>query len=377
MNRSVLIAAAIALVAALWIASGLFGGGEEQATEASASAATVEPGQGPKRVRVRDSVAQPMHATLNLFGQTKAPQDVTLKAETGGAVTEVLVAKGDVVAKDQDLIRLEAKDRPARLAEAKARVAQMALKYQQASRLARNDFASRTTVAEARANLEDAQASLAEIEQEIKDTVIRAPFAGVFDENTVDVGDIVSSGSELGRLVRLNPMTVVAAVSERNLAKIDPAGEATVTLLSGETLQGHVSWIARVADSATRTYRVEVELPNPDNAIAAGLTAGVALPLKAVKAHLVSPAILTLDDQGRVGVKAVDDQNTVVFYEVRPIEDGPQGMWLTGLPDRLGLITVGQDYVIVGGKAEPVPEDDQAPKGEAAQAETSDRGAAQ
>jgi urease alpha subunit len=86
MNRSVLIAAAIALVAGLWIASGMFGGGEEPTAEASA--ATVEPGQGPKRVRVRDSVAQPMHATLNIYGQTKAPQEVTLKAETGGAVAK-------------------------------------------------------------------------------------------------------------------------------------------------------------------------------------------------------------------------------------------------------------------------------------------------
>jgi multidrug efflux system membrane fusion protein len=373
MNRSVLIAAAIALVAGLWIASGMFGGGEEPTAEASA--ATVEPGQGPKRVRVRDSVAQPMHATLNIYGQTKAPQEVTLKAETGGAVAKIMVPKGAVVSKDQDLIHLAAKDRPARLAEAKARVAQMALKYQQASRLARNDFASRTTVAEARANLEDAQASLAEIEQEIKDTVIRAPFAGVFDENTVEVGDVVSSGSDLGLLVRLNPMTVVAAVSERNLSKIDPAGEATVTLLSGEALKGRVSWIARVADSATRTYRVEVEIPNPDNSIAAGLTAGVALPLKAVTAHLVSPAMLTLDDQGRVGVKAVDADNTVVFYEVRPVEDGPQGMWLTGLPDHLRLITVGQDYVVVGGKAEPVPEGQSESEQQAAQ--PSDSGAAQ
>jgi multidrug efflux system membrane fusion protein len=359
MNRSVLIAVAIALVATLWILSGMVGGEPKAAADGEnvTIAADTVAEQPPKRVRVRDSVAQPMRATLSLYGQTQALQDVTLRAEAEGPVESISVHKGQQVIQGQELMRLAQKDRQARLDEARARVSQMALKYQQASKLARSDFASRSTVAEARANLENAQAALALVQEEMKNIVIRAPFPGVFDENTVEVGDRVAEGGEVGRLLRLDPIKVVAEVSERNLSQVDREGEAEITLINGETYRGKVSWVAQAASTQTRTYRVEVTLDNPENRISAGMTAEVSLPLIAVKAHLVSPAILTLDDQGRIGVKTMDAENRVVFYEVRPVEDNGTGMWLTGLPETVRLITVGQDYVTVGGFAEPVPED--------------------
>lgn len=375
MNRSLWTALGIAGVALAWIASGWLvgpssqgdGASQDKTLSSNASPAASPPVASPpaaeptedrpaKRVQVMMSIAQPMRATLSLHGQTRARPDVVLRAETDGPVERLEVAKGEVVHAGQPLIRLAAKDRPARLAEAQARLDHALLEYRQASQLARKDYASRTTVASAHATVEMAQATLAKIEEEISDTVITAPFDGVFDENLVEVGDVVEDGSAVGRLVQLDPITVLAEVSERNRSDVVAHGRARVTLIDGRTVDGRISWISKVANDTTRTYRVEVLVPNPDRSIASGMTVSVDLPLKPVPAHLVSPATLTLDDQGRVGVKAVDDAGTVVFYEVMPSEDTPQGVWLTGLPERVRLITVGQDYVLVGGKADPVEE---------------------
>jgi len=72
------------------------------------------------------------------------------------------------------------------------------------------------------------------------------------------------------------------------------------------------------------------------------------LPAESLMAHLVSPAVLTLDDAGVIGVKAVDGENRVRFYPVKIIADTSQGMWLGGLPEKVTLITVGQEYVLPG-----------------------------
>jgi len=69
----------------------------------------------------------------------------------------------------------------------------------------------------------------------------------------------------------------------------------------------------------------------------------------------VSPAVLTLSKDGLVGVKSVNNEGIVRFHEIQLVADTPQGMWLGGLPDHLTIISIGQEFVKVGQKVEPVP----------------------
>jgi membrane fusion protein, multidrug efflux system len=118
-----------------------------------------------------------------------------------------------------------------------------------------------------------------------------------------------------------------------------------------------VRYISSTADEMTRTFRVELEIPNPSRRLVHGVSSEMHLPLPPVSAHLVSPAILTLADDGTLGVKLVNDQGIVEFHPATIIGDGPQGVWLGGLPKSATFITVGQEFVVAGQKVEPVPEE--------------------
>lgn len=112
----------------------------------------------------------------------------------------------------------------------------------------------------------------------------------------------------------------------------------------------------RAADAATRTFRIEASLANPDGALRDGVTSVLDIPLPASRAHLLPGSALVLRDDGNVGVRAVDAGNKVVFHPVKIVADAPDGVWVAGLPDTLDLIVRGQDYVVEGASVEPVME---------------------
>lgn len=359
MNKSWLIAIGIAAVASLWILSGSFGGSGEEAKSAVPPGARAEAAEAKAvRVRVQTLVADDMSKTLSVYGRTRPNRDATVRAETGGRVEEMFVAKGDRVEKGQLIMRLAMNDRAARRQEAEAAVAQRQLEFEQAQQLQRSDYASRTRVAQARAALEKARADLAKIEKEIADVTVEAPFDGVFNENLIDVGEIVATGEPVARVIDMTPMVVVASVSEREIEGVRPGVSGTVRLVDGREVPGVVTWVSAAADPTTRTYAVEMEVANDDLSIPVGMTAEMRLPLRTVTAHRVSPAVLTLSDAGEVGVKAVDADNRVVFHAVDLIADSPEGVWLAGLPPKVRLITVGQEYVRPGELVDPVPQDE-------------------
>ena len=74
----------------------------------------------------------------------------------------------------------------------------------------------------------------------------------------------------------------------------------------------------------------------------------ITIDIKSVKAHKISPSILTLQDDGTIGVKALNDSNTVVFYPITKVKDTIDGMWVTGLPEKVKLIITGQEYITEG-----------------------------
>ena len=101
---------------------------------------------------------------------------------------------------------------------------------------------------------------------------------------------------------------------------------------------------------------MELEIPNAGHKIRSGLTGELTLPLSPIRAHVVSPAVLTLSDGGRIGVRIVDDSDIVRFVPIRILSDSAEGLWVSGLKDGQRLITVGHEYVKAGQKVQPVPE---------------------
>lgn len=358
MKNSYVIALVIALAAAGWLASPYLGGpaAEAESTPRMPAAQIETATKAPMRVQVRNSVAETRINSLVLTGQTEPSRHATVRAETAARVITVAAEEGAQVKKGDIIVQLANDDRKALLDEAQALVNQRLIEYTAASKLSSKGFQTQTRLAETKANLEAAQARLRRIQVDIERTVIRAPFDGVIQTRMVEVGDYLGVGDEVALVIDLDPLIAVVRVSEREVAGVANNGEGTVRLITGDIVKGRIRYVSSVASEGTRTFRVELEIANGDNRLAAGLTAEIRLPVKAVEAHNMSPAALTLDDTGVIGIKTVDAQNIVQFHPVELVSDGLDGIWVGGLPREATIITVGQEFVLPGQAVVPVPE---------------------
>lgn len=355
MKRSIIFAVLLAIGAIVWVASGQFGetGAEPEAQKPPADLTALE--QAPL-VRVRPSRAE-QHAVVDLLrGRTEANRLVEIKSETDGRLAELPVDDGTRVKTGDVIARLSPGDRPARLAEAKALRAQRKVEFDADTKLSQKGFRAETQLAATEAELEAAEAAVKIAEVELSYTTIRAPFDGVIDSRLVEIGDFIERGEAVARLVELDPMVIVTQVNEREIKRLSIGAPGQARLMTGETITGTIRHISAVADEATRTFRVELEVPNADSNISAGMTAEIALPLSRVAAHHVSPAVLTLAENGEIGVKTVDAENRVAFHAVNIVDTDNQGIWITGLPEEVSLITVGQEYVSTGEAVRAVQE---------------------
>lgn len=347
---SITAALVIAALTALWLASGFLSGEERvaehppltQAQAGSPASAT------PTAVRARVSRAMPLPERVKVRGRTENKRTVDVRAETTGRVVERPVERGDRVAAGDLLCRLALEDRPARRKQADAAVDQARLEHQGSLRLRHRGLQSETAIAQAKARLAAAEAMLAAAVLDVERTGMRAPFDGVVEDVGLHIGDFAQPGTPCARVVDLDPMLLVGRVSEADAHRFDRGAMASGRLANGAEVSGTVSFLGRQADPGTRTYRVEVTLPNPDYALRSGLTAEFDVRYGDAMAHKISPALLALDDEGRLGVRIVRDGNRVAFVHVDLLADRDDGLWVTGLPTRTTLITVGHQFVVAG-----------------------------
>ena len=364
MNRSVLIAIVCAAAAATWILSGQFAPDEaDTATGAEPSDVAeagpdAEPRPAPlQTVRVRPMEAEAYDDLLILYGRTVADRSVQVRAQTAGAVADVAVERGAPVAAGDPLIRLVVDDRQARVTQAQALVAQREIEYAAAERLNRSGYRSDTDLAGAQASLDAARADLELARLELARTEITAPFGGRVDDRMVELGDYVEVGQDIATIVDLDPIRVVGHVSERHLGAIGVGRAGTARLLDGSTADGVIAFVGATANERTRTFPVELEIANPDGDLIEGVTAEIQIPLARIMAHNLSPGILTLSDDGQIGVRAVNDRDIVTFHAVEIISGTDSGVWVTGLPETLDVIVVGQDFVSAGQTVRPSVDD--------------------
>jgi len=318
-----------------------------------------------RSVQVKTFVAQPMPIEVDVHGQTKAKATVTASAETSGTVASVDVTKGQSVKVGDLLCTLSPETRQAAvaqaqaaLAQAEAGVAQAQADYDTNAQLRSKGLATPNSerplsvaLVAAKAGVSAAQAGLDNANAELGRTKIYAKAAGVVDDPIANVGTILSpalpGGATCATIVQMNPIIFTGSVPEAKIGYAKLGLEASVKTVTGETLKGKVTFISPVADNATRTFPVEIELPNPGNAVQSGLSATATVNVGTAPALLVPQSSLTLDDNGTMGIRAVVDSK-VVFYPVTIIKDAREGMYVIGLPAKLAVITVGQEFVKAG-----------------------------
>ena len=355
MKASRLTAVGLVAAAGLWIASGHF-----LPHESAESRAAVRGGGGEAkklfRVAVVGTTVVPHSRKLTVAGRTEADKRVTVTARTGGVLTELRVKRGMWVKKGEIIAILSDEAREAQVAQAEAVVTQKRTELDAKRALIMTGTLPRLQLVDLEAQVKAAEAALAGAEAERDRGVVRAPWSGVVHDVPVEVGQAAFSfaGREIATLVALDPMLAVVEVAERKLAGIKVGDTADVRLVTGELASGKIRFVAKTASQTTRTYRVEIELPNADGKIPDGITAEVAMPLSPTPATRIPRSALTFSSTGNLGVRAVGADETVEFVPVNVVEDEQGFMWVTGIAEGSRVIVQGQDFVPEGQKVDAV-----------------------
>lgn len=353
--KSWLLSGGIIIVVVVWLLSGQLG--DHEPVQASTADAGTESTVVKGAVRVRTQAAEQVQRTIVVNGKTAPARFVTLAAETDGRVESIGAKRGASIERGTTIVRLDERDRAARLAQARATVKQREVEYDGRLRLKSESYVSEAQLQEAVALLEAAKAELKRAELDLAYMNIRAPFGGALQSRTVEIGDFVSQGDPIGIFVDNRTIVVSANLSEFDARYVNVGDPAEARLATGETVEGLVRYVAPVADEATRTFVVELEIDNSDGELRIGGTAELRIPAEEVLAHRISASLLTLDDAGNVGVKIVDQNGLVEFVVADIALSSNDGIWLAGLPQDATIITVGQGYVRNGAMVHAVPED--------------------
>ena len=293
-------------------------------------------------------------AILSLRGRTEAFREVVVRSETGGRVVETPAIEGETISADDIMCRLDLDARGAALAQAQADLRARQLEYDAAVELANRGHRSANQVAAMEAGRDAARAQLQAAREEIANINVRAPFDGHFDGRAAEIGDFLRAGDACGTVVQLDPILIVAEVAERDVAALTTGMAGSARLVTGEEIDGSIRFVERRADAATRTFRVEVEAPNPDGAVRSGVTAEIRLELAPEAAHRIPASILALNSAGELGVRIVEN-DIVRFVPIRLLSDDGEQVWVAGLPEDAEVIVLGQDFVADGTTVRTVP----------------------
>lgn len=350
-SRSRWVAGGLAVAIVAWMGSGyIFPSASDGET------ATVRSSVKPVSVAVRSSVAQPVDRIFVSEGQAVPDRDTMIRAETSGRIDEILASRGADLDAGQVIARFDVAGRQAELTRAEQDLSRAQREFDNAQSLLDRGVSTVDRVTDAQAALAAAQAGLKAAQETIGDIEIRAPFAGRLEALDVNVGEFVSLGAEVGRIVDNAPLTINIQIPQQSIGDIEIGQMAEVAFITGATAQGVVRFVATSADPETRTFPAEVEVPNADGAIPAGISAQLRILTGETRAHFISPAILSLDTDGSLGVKTVNAGNEVVFHDVGIIRAQTDGIWVSGLPEEARIISIGQGFVNDGEIVEPLEE---------------------
>lgn len=353
------IAAFCVMVAAgAWIATGEFSSvGSAQTAEGTESPTTAAPTGAAPLVRTVSAVEPAFidHArAIRLSGITEADKRVDLAARADGVISSLTMSKGGMVDAGAVVMELEGPE-----AVAQEEIARIALEQKErdlavAEKLFQGGSTSESNLTNARSARDAAQAELNRAHAAADRLRLKAPFAGIVDQVSVELGEWVQTGTPVATILSLDPILVRAEVSEVDLASVAVGSTAKVRLVNGTEMDGTVRLVAREASAQTRTFPVEIALPNPRMTLPSGMTAEVSLYAQPVRAVVVPRSIITLSDKGELGLRVVGADNVAQFAAVQIIDDTADGLVVTGVPDGVRIITAGQDLVRNGETVEVV-----------------------
>ena len=306
-------------------------------------------------VEVRPIELTEFSERIRLTGIVTANRDVTVAAEENGVIRQLPVAKGRTVAAGQVIARIDDRILRAQVAQARAQADLAKEVADRRSRLFSEDnVGSELAVLEARADAQQAAANLDALTERLNRTALRAPVSGILESREVEVGSMVSMGMPVARIIEVNPAKITAGVPERFAGDVAPGTATRITfdVLPGRVFEARVSYVGTAVDPRTRTFPVEVVLPNAGRAIKPAMVANVEVVRQSLREAIVVPQEALVRVENGFVAYVVEERGGTTVARVRRLALGPsqrnQVVVESGLSGGERLIVVGQQQVADG-----------------------------
>lgn len=312
-------------------------------------------------VEVQPVSTQRFNEEIRLTAVATANQDVMIEAEESGTIRSFFVDRGDAVQAGDSIAKIDDRILRAQVEQARAAAELAQQTWERRKRLWEEDrVGSEIAYLEAKFGAEQSAAALDALEERLANTTVRAPFSGIFDERHVDMGEAVSPGETVGRVVDLDPIKVVAGVPERYASdvRVGTPTEMTFEALDGRSYTANVRYVSSTVDPGNRTFAIELEVANPRLDIKPQMVANLSVTRRSLEAVIVVPqdALVRVED-GYV-VYVVAERGGVQVAEVRDVVVGAtrrnQVVIEEGVSEGERLIVVGQRSVADGDRVNVV-----------------------
>ena len=343
MARTWAIAGTIIVVVTLWMLTGLFHG-----KPGSASAeATQSEAKARFKVEAQEQTAQDITREIVINGDTAPDQVINIASQVEGQVIAIGARKGARVRQGELLAKIDPRDLEQQKQRAAALMHQRDLELKAAQRLHDTGYVTESELASKQAALEMSKSDVRDIELKLSNLSILAPVSGIIEEQAIEAGSYAKIGEPVAKLIKTDPLLVSGGVGENDVRFVHKGDPASAEILGGAKLSGHVKFVSSMADPKTRTFTVEVAVDNPQGRIPAGLSARASIPAEHIAAHRIPASLLTLADDGTVGIKHIVG-GKVQFTRATIVRADGDAVYVAGLPQKILLITRGQGFVAAG-----------------------------
>lgn len=241
-------------------------------------------------VRVQEVAPSAARTALVLVGTVDAEESEDVRPESPGSVQQIAFDHGERVEQGQVLVRLRDADARAAVAEAEARLALASTQLERTQGLFDRQNASRQELDRAKADRDLARAGLDRAREQLRRTVIRAPFDGVVGLRDVSPGEVVDPSRVVTRIESLDRLVVDAEVPERSLphVRVGLAAEVEADALPGRRFAAEVAFVGPRIDASTRTAPIRVRVADPAGLLP-GMTARVSVTASEIADALLVP----------------------------------------------------------------------------------------
>ncbi|MFC1544194.1 efflux RND transporter periplasmic adaptor subunit [Gemmatimonadota bacterium] len=300
-------------------------------------------------VETTEVVLRPFTSNTRITATVEAFNDVTVVAEEGGVVDDILVEKGSRVRRGQVLARLNSDVLQSQVEESRAAAELAEDQWQRQKRLWEDEqIGTEQAYIQARANARMRQAMLRTLETRLAKKVIESPVDGNFDDYYVEEGEYAVPGAPFARVISTNRMKIVGGLPERYATEVTVGTPAEILLdpYPDRVFQGRIDFVGGAVDTQSRVITVEVHLDNPGGILKAGMLAHLRLIRHSYDEAIVVPQESVLRSElGYQVYVAVEEEGRMVA-RARTVEVGPgqndMVVITSGLEPGDRLVTLGQ-----------------------------------